>query len=187
LTFTHDVEHSLATVVDLVNTDPGSGGQELLADVPSLEAFVKQYEISGVTSLSVKDLKAVQAIRPRLRDVFVAAGTEEAAELLNAILSSFTVRPRLTNHDDYDWHIHYFAPEASLAEHLVIDGAMALAFVLTTGERERLQTCAAPDCARVLVDLSRNRSKRYCDSRTCGNRLHVAAYRERQRAAASVG
>jgi predicted RNA-binding Zn ribbon-like protein len=35
----------------------------------------------------------------------------------------------------------------------------------------------------VLVDLSRNRSKRYCDSRTCGNRLHVAAYRERQRAA----
>ena len=33
----------------------------------------------------------------------------------------------------------------------------------------------------MLVDLSRNRSKRYCDSRTCGNRLHVAAYRARQR------
>jgi predicted RNA-binding Zn ribbon-like protein len=33
----------------------------------------------------------------------------------------------------------------------------------------------------VLVDLSRNRSKRYCDSRTCGNWLHVAAYRARQK------
>jgi predicted RNA-binding Zn ribbon-like protein len=61
---------------------------------------------------------------------------------------------------------------------------MALAVVITTGEHERLQVCAAPDCSRVLVDLSRNRSKRYCDSRTCGNRLHVAAYRERRRAAA---
>jgi predicted RNA-binding Zn ribbon-like protein len=36
---------------------------------------------------------------------------------------------------------------------------------------------------RVFVDLSRNRSRRYCDSRTCGNRLHVAAYRARQRTA----
>ncbi len=185
MTFSHDVEHSLATVVDLVNTDPGSGGQELLPDVQALEMFVKQYEISGVSSLTAKDLKAVHAIRPQLRDVFVAGSTEEAAELLNAILGSFAVRPRLTDHDGYDWHIHYFAPGASLAEHLVIDGAMALAFVVTAGERERLQICAAPDCERVLVDLSRNRSKRYCDSRTCGNRLHVAAYRERQRAAAA--
>jgi predicted RNA-binding Zn ribbon-like protein len=183
LTFTHDVEHSLATVVDLVNTDPVAGGQELLPDVEALNTFVKEYEISGVGELTQKDLKAVQAIRPRLREVFLASGEEPAAELLNTILGSFTVRPRLTNHDGYDWHFHYFAPDASLAEHLIVDGGMALAFVVTAGEHERLQICAAPDCDRVLVDLSRNRSKRYCDSRTCGNRLHVAAYRERQRAA----
>jgi predicted RNA-binding Zn ribbon-like protein len=60
---------------------------------------------------------------------------------------------------------------------------MALANVIATGERERLRHCEAPDCRQILVDLSRNRSKRYCDARTCGNRLHVAAYRERQRAA----
>lgn len=33
------------------------------------------------------------------------------------------------------------------------------------------------------MDLSRNRSRRYCDSRTCGNRLHVAAYRARRKEA----
>jgi hypothetical protein len=42
-----------------------------------------------------------------------------------------------------------------------------------------------PDCDQVLVDLSRNRSKRYCDARTCGNRVHVAAYRARRRAGTS--
>ena len=40
--------------------------------------------------------------------------------------------------------------------------------------------CASPTCRDVFVDLSRNRSRRYCDSRTCGNRLHVAAYRARR-------
>jgi len=46
-----------------------------------------------------------------------------------------------------------------------------------------VRTCASPTCQEVFVDLSRNRSRRYCDSRTCGNRLHVAAYRARRSAA----
>jgi len=184
VTFTHDVEHALAVVVDLVNTDPATGGQELLPDVTALAAFVKESDISGVGRLTRADLDAVRQLRLPFREVFLATDAEHAAKLLNAMLGEFTVRPRLTNHDGYDWHIHYFAPQASLAEHLAVDGSMALASVVTAGEHERLQTCTAPDCERVLVDLSRNRSKRYCDSRTCGNRLHVAAYRERQRAAA---
>jgi predicted RNA-binding Zn ribbon-like protein len=80
--------------------------------------------------------------------------------------------------------VHYFAPGAALADHLAVDCGMALAQVIASGERERLRRCEAPDCDQVLVDLSRNRSKRYCDARTCGNRLHVAAYRERRRSAA---
>jgi hypothetical protein len=32
----------------------------------------------------------------------------------------------------------------------------------------------------VLVDLSRNRSRRFCDVNGCANRAHVAAYRARR-------
>ena len=46
---------------------------------------------------------------------------------------------------------------------------------------DRLRTCAADDCDDVLVDLSKNRSKRYCDTGNCGNRANVAAYRARKR------
>jgi predicted RNA-binding Zn ribbon-like protein len=35
-------------------------------------------------------------------------------------------------------------------------------------------------CEALVLDLSRNRSKRFC-STTCGNRNAVAAYRARQR------
>ena len=46
-------------------------------------------------------------------------------------------------------------------------------------ELARLRVCAADDCEDVVVDLSKNRSKRYCDG-TCGNRANVAAYRARK-------
>ena len=46
---------------------------------------------------------------------------------------------------------------------------------------DRLKICAADDCQAVLVDLSRNSSKRYCDTGNCGNRTNVAAYRARKR------
>jgi predicted RNA-binding Zn ribbon-like protein len=180
--FSHDIEHSLACVVDLVNSGSGNTGDELLQDVDDLRAFVQRHEVSEVGVLTPTDLLAVRDLRLRLRRVFAAEEDREAAGLVNFLVSEAPVTPRLTNHDGYAWHIHYFAPGASLAEHLAVDCGMALAHVISLGERERLRGCAAPDCDQVLVDLSRNRSKRYCDARTCGNRLHVAAYRERRRA-----
>jgi predicted RNA-binding Zn ribbon-like protein len=183
--FSHDTERSLACVVDLLNTDPVAAGEELLADLDALEALVRRHQVSEVGPLREADLAAVRRLRHRIRPIFTAGSDEEAARLVNTLVADAPVTPRLTDHDGYPWHMHYFSPGASLAEHLAVDGGMALAQVIAVGERERLRTCDAPDCGQVLVDLSRNRSKRYCDARTCGNRMHVAAYRERRRAETS--
>jgi predicted RNA-binding Zn ribbon-like protein len=180
----HDTQHALASVVDLVNTSPTTGYDEELADLDALRAFVERQDVSEVGRLTTADLDAMRELRERFHAVFLADSQERAAELVNAIVAEARTTPRLTNHDGWPWHVHYFAPGANLSEHIAADCGMALAFVLSAGERERLRVCEAPNCQRVLVDLSRNRSRRYCDSRTCGNRLHVAAYRERRRAAA---
>ncbi len=181
--FSHDVEHALACVVDLVNSASTGSTAENLDDLEALSAFVTRHDVSEVGRLTQADLDAVRDLRAAIRPVFDCADDAEAAWLVNALVSGSSVTPRLTDHDGYDFHVHYFSPGASLAEHLAVDCGMALAQVIAAGERERLRECDAPDCDQVLVDLSRNRSKRYCDARTCGNRLHVAAYRERQRAA----
>ena len=180
--FSHDVEHALACVVDLVNSAGGTAAAGL-DDLGDLERFVVRHDISEVGRLTAGDLRAVHSLATALRPVFQCTGDPEAARLVNALISGARVTPRLTDHDGYDLHLHYFSPGASLAEHLAVDCGMALAQVIAAGERERLRECEAPACDQVLVDLSRNRSKRYCDARTCGNRLHVAAYRERRRSA----
>ncbi len=182
---THDTRCALGTVVDLVNTAPDDDTPtDGLPDVPSLEEFVRKHEISDVGMLSELDLVAVRKVRGRFAEVFAASDARSAAAIINELVAAAGTTPWLTDHDGYDWHVHYFAPGASVADHLAADCGMALAFFVVAGEQERLRRCEAPDCRRAFVDLSRNRSRRYCDSRTCGNRLHVAAYRARRKEAA---
>lgn len=186
---THDTRCALDAVVDLVNSAPdeeNGDDAEGLTDVAALHAFVQRHAISDVGVLSERDLAGVHAIRARFAEVFAAEEPRAAATLLNELIAAAGTTPRLTDHDGYDWHVHYFAPGASVADHLAADCGMALAFFVVAGEQERLRRCEAPDCRRAFIDLSRNRSRRYCDSRTCGNRLHVAAYRARRREAAGL-
>ncbi|MEV3855676.1 CGNR zinc finger domain-containing protein [Streptomyces sp. NPDC050095] len=185
---THDTRCALDTVVDLVNTAPdseaGDAGSDTLASVAALADFVEKHDISDVGVLAEPDLATVRDIRARFAQVFAAPDPHSAATVINDLVAAAGTTPRLTDHDGYDWHIHYFAPGASVADHLAADCGMALAFFVVAGEQERLRRCEAPDCRHAFVDLSRNRSRRYCDSRTCGNRLHVAAYRARRKEAA---
>jgi len=182
---THDTRCALDVVVDLVNTSPEDHStDDGLADVPALADFVRKHEISDVGELSEVDLAAVHRVRDRFTGIFATDDPRIAAGLINELVATAGTTPRLTDHDGYDWHVHYFAPGASVADHLAADCGMALTFFVVAGEQERLRRCEAPDCLRAFVDLSRNRSRRYCDSRTCGNRLHVAAYRARRKEAA---
>ncbi|MFD4990337.1 CGNR zinc finger domain-containing protein [Streptomyces sp. NPDC058374] len=181
---THDTRCALDAVVGLVNTASGDGRPDRLDDVAALRAFVDAHGVSDVGELGAADLAAVHRVRERFEAVFAAERTEDAALVINELVAAAGTTPRLTDHDSFDWHVHYFAPGASVADHLAADGGMALAFFVVAGERERLRRCEAPDCPDAFVDLSRNRSRRYCSSRTCGNRLHVAAYRARRREAA---
>ncbi|MFJ8666776.1 CGNR zinc finger domain-containing protein [Streptomyces sp. NPDC093600] len=180
----HDTRIALDTVVDLMNTAPQGDRDDELQDLQALHAFVRAHDISDVGELGAHDLKAVRELRGRFAAVFAAPDARIAATLINQLVAAAGTTPQLTDHDGYDWHVHYFAPGASIAHHLGADCGMALAFIVVAGEQERLRRCEAPDCGRAFVDLSRNRSRRYCDSRTCGNRLHVAAYRARRKEAA---
>jgi predicted RNA-binding Zn ribbon-like protein len=52
--------------------------------------------------------------------------------------------------------------------------------LVRSDEMSRLSVCADRNCGGVVLDLTRNRSRRFCSS-TCANRNAVAAYRARTR------
>jgi len=178
----HDVARALALAVDLVNSR--LDGEESLDGIPALRRFLDEHEVSGSRALSLDDVEEVHALRPRLRAVWSARDMRTAAAVVNGLVAEAGALPQLTDHDGYAWHLHWTAPSARVASRLAADVGMALAEVLRDEGAERLRGCEAPGCEAVFVDLSRNRSRRYCDTGNCGNRMHVAAYRARLRSVA---
>ena len=56
--------------------------------------------------------------------------------------------------------------------------------LLSSPELGRLRECAAECCGRLYLDQTKNRSRRWCDMDTCGNRAKARRYQARQRAGA---
>jgi len=56
-------------------------------------------------------------------------------------------------------------------------GDLLLPLLQLVEVRERVRLCGNPHCRLIFVDVSRNRSRRWCDSAGCGNRDRVRRYR----------
>lgn len=143
-----------------------------------LGEFFAEFGYTGRHDGDQAEVDAVQAVLPRLR-ALLTANRDGAVEIVNAMLREAAALPQLRRHDGYDWHLHAVDPAAPLAERIVVETAMAMIDVIRADEMSRLDVCADEACEGVVLDLSRNRSKRFC-SVTCGNRNAVAAYRARQ-------
>ena len=63
--------------------------------------------------------------------------------------------------------------------------AKSAAELLTSPKLGRVKLCAGEDCGWVFLDESRNGSRRWCDSRDCGNRERVRRHLARKRASES--
>lgn len=173
--FTSDTEESLRAAVALVNS---AEEPDTLATGEDFAAFLAQYPYTGRIDRDDAELQAVRDLRPRLRAMLLAP-RDAMVEHVNDALSEVTLAPRLTRHDGTDWHLHAVADDHPLTERILVETAMALIDVIRADEGSRLDVCADADCQAIALDLSRNRSKRYC-STTCANRNAVAAYRARR-------
>jgi predicted RNA-binding Zn ribbon-like protein len=57
--------------------------------------------------------------------------------------------------------------------------AQSGADLLTSPELASVRMCKAPDCAWLFLDRSRNRSRRWCDMKVCGNRQKARRHYQR--------
>jgi predicted RNA-binding Zn ribbon-like protein len=169
---------SLQAAVTLVNSEDDDG--DTLETVEDLDAFYEDFGYTGRHDRDQAELDAVRRLRPRLR-ALLTAERDDAVTLVNEMLAAEKALPRLVRHDPFDWHLHAVDDQAPLATRITVETAMAMIDVIRADEMTRLSLCADDDCNGVVLDLSRNRSRRFC-STSCGNRNAVAAYRARQSA-----
>ncbi|MGL5811528.1 MAG: CGNR zinc finger domain-containing protein [Nocardioides sp.] len=173
--FAHDTIEALISTAELVNS---ADHPDTLTTIAALDAFLARHGVTGSRHRGPAELAEIRELRGPLRDLLIAP-RDDAVRLTNEILGRAEALPQLVRHDDTDWHLHVVAASRPLATRLAVEAAMAMVDVIRLDESSRIFTCERDDCEGIVVDLSRNRSRRYC-SPTCSNRAAVAAYRARR-------
>jgi predicted RNA-binding Zn ribbon-like protein len=64
--------------------------------------------------------------------------------------------------------------------------ALAAADLLTSSARRAVRKCAATNCGWLFLDTTRNRSRRWCDMKVCGNRAKARRHYERKKNASTA-
>jgi predicted RNA-binding Zn ribbon-like protein len=147
----------------------------------ALAAQSARFAADGV--LGERALRRVHRVRAAIRELLVATvesrppGARELAEM-NRALRVHYVTYLVPARDGVSLdHKHEGDP---------IEGALArlaesVARELTQGRPERLRVCENEECRWVFLDTSHSGKRKWCDMRTCGNRVKVARHRQRRR------
>lgn len=102
---------------------------------------------------------------------------------LNIALSEAMAQSQVVRGADgftWDW-----STKADTLDRVLWPVARSAAELLTSEEVNRARVCEAGDCTWLFMDLSKNRSRRWCDMKYCGNRAKSRRHYERKRATLS--
>lgn len=173
-----DTARDLRAAVDLVNSGEAP---DTLTSIEDVDRWYAAHGFTGRHDGDAAELRALRRLRPILR-ALLTVEPDEAVTQANAILAEARALPQLVRHDGLGWHIHAISGDAPLDRRVAVEAAMAVTDLIRGDELSRLSICDDLACEGLVLDLSRNRSGRFC-SPTCANRNAVAAYRARRRRA----
>lgn len=132
------------------------------------------------------DLRHVRVLRSRLREVFLAPDDASAAHVLNELLAGIDIIPQFAVDPPQSWYLRFLIlPGTPLLPRLTMGTALGLGFALQQYGKERFNMCAASPCQDMFIDISRNRSRRFCSDR-CANRVNIAVFRTRNKQTSTV-
>jgi predicted RNA-binding Zn ribbon-like protein len=171
----------LETVRLFVNTLHDNLTGEELASPEALRDWLIGHEVADRSTIArPTDLKRAREVREALRALMLANNGDpldhDAVATLNATAARARVGAAFDDHDS--WRLEPAAGGVDRA----LGELLAIVFrAMSEDSWHRLKACHNPDCAYAFYDHSKNRSGRWCDMQTCGNRAKARAYRDRAR------
>jgi|SRR5437899_271436 len=187
-----------ALCLDFANTVSNRGSEAPIDRLNAYADFLSWSEQSGAAApAQVRELSRVAAAHPSAaRDALaLAAGVREALyrlfasaaagkrprpadlALLNEQVPLAFKRSRIASAGDrYVLRVDSSSDDLLSPLAPVIKSAIDL---LTSSAIDRVRTCAADTCEWLFLDTTKNRTRRWCDMKVCGNREKVRRFRSR--------
>ena len=175
-----DKEEELRGISDLLQW-ANEAGLLSSAELDRLAAHYKRNSREAESALA----KGIAA-RDLLLSIFisVANGRSVSTQRLSELNAALAENPgvlrmhRKSDRIEMDW------TSADEGLQQVLFAVLTSAAELLASDRlGRVRECASDDCTWLFVDESRNRSRRWCDMRACGNRMKARRHYQRVKAA----
>ncbi len=130
-------------------------------------------------------LEKVIRLREALFEIFSALAEHraipgDALALLNAALEESAAHGRIV-HTSRRFAWQWIGTENYL-DSVLWPVARAAAELLTSEEIAKVRICASDKCAWLFLDQTKNHRRRWCDMKTCGNRVKAQRHYQRVRA-----
>ncbi|RIX48743.1 zf-CGNR multi-domain protein [Paenibacillus nanensis] len=148
-------------------------------------AFLQKHRLTAPVPAPATELEEMARFRDLLREFAQrlyegGSVTEPMMGAVNEQLQRSAVVRRAALHGEdvrLEWQPQENSWNAVLAE-----AAADFVKSLASGLGSRIRLCDNDNCKWVFLDDTRNRSKRYCEDKTCGNLMKVRRFRERKKA-----
>lgn len=175
--------------VDFLNSDwrdwRGSGRREnRLEKAEWMEAFLHKWNLTAPQPAPQSELASLLSLRHLLRQMVEAVVEGKAISVkdldaLNQVLALSPSHLRLSLAEQ-DYRLEQVSASGGW-DNVMGRIAESFADLLVHQDRRRLKICDNRDCQWVFFDESRNRVRRWCDDKACGNLMKVRRFRERQK------
>jgi predicted RNA-binding Zn ribbon-like protein len=127
-------------------------------------------------------LERARSVRDGIYDVFSAVATDRGPRVgdlanLSRAWADVVASGRLTpmaGGFSWEWALSRGPLDAMLGP--ITRSAVDL---LTSRESQRVRLCAAGDCSWLFIDRSKNKSRRWCEMESCGNRAKARRHHHR--------
>jgi predicted RNA-binding Zn ribbon-like protein len=186
--------------LEFVNTDDTRRG-ERIDTMRDFAALVRWLETHGVlegeraavmrrraeqqpagASAALADARRIRAALRALaeRGAQQDAIRQDVLAEINRVLGRSAGTRRVEDRGD-DGFVRSFVPGGDAFAGLMIPVVESAADAFVHGELPRIRRCASSTCSHVFLDTTKNRRRRWCDMRTCGNRAKAARHRTKAR------
>jgi predicted RNA-binding Zn ribbon-like protein len=163
------VDADLQVLEAFLNTGAHGDDPDALSDVAGLDRWA-----GTAHDATRRDLARARALRSALREALRRSGAADIPGRLAAACEPYLLRAGDLAADE--------PPLVALGDgaHAAVGRvAAALATARAAGRLDRLKVCPGDDCGYAFIDSSKNRSRRWCAMRACGNKSKIRAYRIR--------
>ncbi|MBB6674802.1 CGNR zinc finger domain-containing protein [Cohnella nanjingensis] len=178
--------------IDFANSEchdwRGSGvSEDWLTDPAWVEEWLRRHELPPTAYPTPDELRRLKQLRYLiLRMVSAYAsesvpGPEDLIELNRFLAEGMSIRSLTASDGSYRVES---LPAGRDWRQIRAEIAASFAATLSEGEPRRIRICDNSDCMWVYYDDTRNRSKRFCDDKLCGNLIKVRRFRARKKAIA---